>query len=87
MGKRPRLGLYYENEDIKRRLIIAAARRGISTTAYCTQAIEEQLVRDGVLGNPDERKAYLARADKLREEIGPANTLTAKPVKGGRRSS
>jgi hypothetical protein len=68
MGKKPRLGLYFENEEIKRRLVIAAAKRGISTTAYCTRAIEEQLVRDGFLGDSDSQKEFIAKVDKIREE-------------------
>ena len=68
MGKKPRLGIYFENEEIKRRLVIAAAKRGISTTAYCTRAIEEQLVRDGALGDLAAKKEYIAKIDKIREE-------------------
>jgi hypothetical protein len=68
MGKKPRLGLYFENSEIKRRLVIAAAKRGISPTAYCTRAIEEQLVRDGILGDLTEQKAFIAKIDKIREE-------------------
>jgi len=69
MGKKPRLGLYYENELIKRRIEHACARRGISTTAYCTRAIEECLVRDGELmfWSSGSTTMY-ARPDRIQDE-------------------
>jgi hypothetical protein len=85
MGKRPRLGLYYENELIRKRLEFAAARRGISTTAYCTKAIEESLVRDGELGTPEERNKFLAEVDKQRENLGPLGIATSEVTRDPKR--
>jgi hypothetical protein len=85
MGKKPRLGLYYENELIRKRIEYASARRGISTTAYCTRAIEECLVRDGELGSPEEREKYLAEADKQREVLGPLGIPTSEVTRDPRR--
>jgi hypothetical protein len=85
MGKKPRLGLYYENELIKKRIEYASARRGISTTAYCTKAIEESLVRDGELGTPEERKKFIAEVDKQREILGPLGIPTSEVTRDPRR--
>lgn len=85
MGKKPRLGLYYENELIKRRIEFASARRGISTTAYCTRAIEECLVRDGELGSPEERKKYIDELDKKREALGPLGMPTSEITRDSKR--
>lgn len=87
MSRKARLGLYLEDEDIKKQIKIAAAKRGVSTTAYCAQAIKERLVREGEMsGEADEGKtAFLYRVDKLRGEIGPIKKSAAELVKEGRR--
>jgi hypothetical protein len=85
MGKKPRLGLYYENELIRKRIEYASARRGISTTAYCTKAVEECLVRDGELGTPEERKQFIEDVDKARAELGPLGIPTAEVTKDPKR--
>jgi len=85
--KKARLGLYLKDEVIRRQIKVAAAKRGMSSTAYCTQAIRERLVRDGeITDKADEnRKALLARMDTLRQEIGPVGMRTAELVEEGRR--
>jgi len=85
MAKKSRLGLYLEDEEIKKQVKIAAARRGMSTTAYCALAIEERLKRDGETGNTDQKKALLSRIDRLKAEIGSTGKSTAELVKEGRR--
>ncbi|HEU65935.1 MAG TPA: hypothetical protein ENN57_04620 [Chloroflexi bacterium] len=87
MTKKARLGLYLKDEVIRRQIKVAAAKRGMSSTAYCTQAIRERLVRDGeITDKADEnRKALLARMDTLRQEIGPVGMRTAELVEEGRR--
>ena len=85
--KKARLGLYLEDEVIRRQIKVAAAKRGMSTTAYCAQAIKERLVRDGEISDKADgnRKALLARMDRLRQEIGLVGTPTAELVEEGRR--
>jgi len=85
--KRARLGLYLEDEAIRRKIKVAAAKRGMSTTAYCTQAIKERLVRDGEISDKadETKKALLARMEHLRREIGPVGVSTAELVREGRR--
>lgn len=87
MTKKARLGLYLEDEIIRRQIKVAAAKRGMSTTAYCTQAIKERLMRDGEIVDKADghKKALLARIDRLRQEIGPVGMPAAELVKAGRR--
>ena len=87
MTKKARLGLYLEDEVIRRQIKVAAAKRGMSTTAYCAQAIKERLVRDGEISDKADgnKKALLARMDRLRQEIGPVGMPTAELVEEGRR--
>lgn len=87
MTRKTRLGLYLEDDEIKKQIKIAAARRGISTTAYCAEAIRERLQKDGEMSDKvsRDRLALLSRMDKLRQEIGPVGTTTAELVEEGRR--
>ncbi len=88
MANKARLGLYLKDEEIKRLIKVAAAKRGLTTTAYCAQAIEERLMRDGEISakDVDENKmALLSRMDRLREEIGTIGVSTAELVEEGRR--
>ena len=88
MTKKARLGLYLEDEEVKKQIKVAAAKRGITATDYCAQAIEERLIRDGERSAKDRGKdevALLSRMDKLRQEIGPIGISTAELVEEGRR--
>lgn len=87
MTGKARLGLYLEDGEIKKQIKIAAAKRGISTTAYCAEAIRERLQRDGEMSDKVDRDrlALLSRMDKLRQEIGPVGATTAELVEEGRR--
>lgn len=87
MARKARLGLYLEDEGIKKKIKIAAAKRGVSATAYCAEAIKEYLTKDGELNNREERErlALLSRMDKLKKEIGPLRMTAAELIKEGRR--
>ena len=88
MVKKARLGLYLEDEDMKRQIKVAAAKRGISTTEYCTQAIQERLKKENETSESDEYKrklALIARVDKLRQDIGPLGISVSELIKEGRR--
>lgn len=88
LTKKARLGLYLKNEETKKQIKVAAAKRGMTTTDYCAQAIEERLIRDGERCAKDEgedRAALLSRIDKLRQEIGAIGIPTAELVQEGRR--
>lgn len=87
MTKKARLGLYLEDEAIRRQIKVAAVKRGMSLTTYCTQAIKERLARDGEITDKADRnkRALLARMNRLRQEIGPVGMPAAKLVEEGRR--
>lgn len=86
MANKARLGLYLKDEEIKRQIKVAAARRGMTVTDYCARAIEERLIKDGERSAEGEDKvALLSRMDKLRQEIGPTGVSTAELVEEGRR--
>jgi len=83
-----RLDLYLRDDEIKRQVKVAAANRGMTATDYCAQAIEERLTRDGERSARDDNRnktAFLARMDKLREEIGSIDMSIAELVEEGRR--
>jgi hypothetical protein len=84
VAKKARLGLYLKDEEMKRQIKVAAAKRGMTATDYCAQAIEERLIRDGE-GNAESKVALLSRIDKLREEIGSVGISAAELVEEGRR--
>jgi hypothetical protein len=91
--KRPRLNIYLEGNDIKRRIKIAAAKRDISITEYCTRAIAEQLIRDGdaagyeAVGREDvrDKEQILREMDELRQSIGPIGVSVTELIHEGRR--
>jgi len=85
--KKARLGLYLEDEAIKRQIKIAAAKRGISMTAYCAHAIRESLMRDGEINDKADgnKKALLVKMDRLRWDIGSVGMPAAELIAEGRR--
>ncbi|PIU55175.1 MAG: hypothetical protein COS88_05370 [Chloroflexi bacterium CG07_land_8_20_14_0_80_51_10] len=88
MTSKARLGLYLKDDETKKQIKVAAAKRGMTVTVYCAQAIEERLTRDGERSAGDEdrnRTAFLSRMDKLRQEIGSIGVFTAELVEEGRR--
>ena len=93
MTKKARLSLYLQDEEFKRQVKIAAAKRGLAVTDYCAEAIEERLIREGERSMAKsrsrnankERLALLTRMDKLTQEIGPIGSRTAELVEEGRR--
>lgn len=43
MAKKARLSLYLEDEELKRQIKVAAAKRGMTVTDYCADAIGRAL--------------------------------------------
>ena len=63
VARKASLGLYLEDEEIKKRIKIASAKRGVSATAYCAEAIEEFLRRDGEIGDmPIDKRLFCYHA-------------------------
>lgn len=93
LSSRARLNIYLADEDMKRQIKIAAAKRDLSITEYCAKAIEYQLISDGERTNngmqkvkvPKEKLELLARMDKRRKRIGPIGINVTQLIKEGRR--
>lgn len=88
MANKARLGLYLKDEEVKKQIKVAAARRGMTVTDYCARAIEERLIKDGkrsAEGEDKNKVALLSRMDKLRQEMGPIGVSTAELVEENRR--
>lgn len=92
MAEKARLGLYLVDEDIKRQIKVAAAKRRMTVTDYCAQAIEERLIQDGERSldesrfrNRDDLRTFMERMDQLRAYIGPVGVPTTDLIKEGRR--
>ncbi|MBI2916949.1 MAG: hypothetical protein HYY01_03060 [Chloroflexi bacterium] len=86
---RIRLGLDLRDEGMKRRIKVAAAKRGMTVSDFCLEAIEhhidEQSGEVARPSTPQEWEAFIERMDKLREEIGPIGVPTWQLVEEGRR--
>lgn len=92
MGTRTRLGLYLEDEKMKRQIKVAAAKHGTTVTDYCVEAIEERLVREGERSpaeyrprEKDSKRAFLEKMDQLRRTIGPIGISASELIEEGRR--
>lgn len=67
-----------------------AAQKGMSVSAYCLQAIRQQLAKDEATGPSSEEKLTEAakaarRLDELREELGPIGIPVTELIAEGRR--
>lgn len=83
VGRR-KISIYLDNPELRKRLKIAAARRDISISAYCEEAIREKLLRDENEGAMAARQAA-KRMDEIRERVGPLDVRTWELVEEGRR--
>lgn len=65
-----RINIYVPGAEIRRRVKAAAARRDLTVSEYCLQAIRVQLAREeaGVSPAPGEPGAAVARARRFLEE-------------------
>lgn len=82
-----RLNIYVDDPALRRRIGVAAARDGVSLSAYCLEAIRRRLAADG-LSESGERIARRAAArdlDALRARIGPIGVPVRDLLADGRR--
>lgn len=90
MAKPPtylRLNIYVDRADLREAVKIAAARRGVTLSAYCLEAIRLRLMEEGFLPRqePEAIKQDAARAlDSLRTRIGPIGIPVSDLVAQGR---
>ncbi|HEX3554052.1 MAG TPA: hypothetical protein VIA62_12570 [Thermoanaerobaculia bacterium] len=81
-----RLNIYMDEPDLRQAVKIAAAKEGVTLSAYCVRAVRRQLVEEGFLPGSSERQAAAARAmDRLRRQIGPIGVPVRKLIDEGRR--
>jgi len=86
---RPRLNIYLDDPHLQEYIKIAAARRRVSLSAYCLQAIRQQLAEDGILhARPEEEhskaQAAARRLDHLRGTVGPVGIPVSQLIAEGR---
>lgn len=89
-----RINIYLNNHDLKTQIKLAAARRGISISAYCEEAIRNRLTDEGLVGNtelgsPQPRQIGSAKEasralDRLRRKVGPIGVPVRELIDEGR---
>jgi hypothetical protein len=85
MGQ-PRLNIYVDDQDVRDKVRVAAARRGITQSAYCLEAIRHRLAEEGYLpGGEAEARSAADRLDQLRKRVGPIGIRVSDLISEGRR--
>ncbi|HEY66594.1 MAG TPA: hypothetical protein G4O02_18750 [Caldilineae bacterium] len=83
-----RLNIYLDDPTLREKIKIAAARRGITLSAYCLGAIRQRLAEDGLLPSRDREldpRAAAQALDRLRRQIGPIGVPVRELIAEGRR--
>lgn len=88
-----RLNIYLDNPDLRTQIKIAAARRGVTLSAYCVEAIREHLAEDGLLPRhmaatqepPSSPGAAAEALDDIRRRIGRIGIPVQDLIAEGRR--
>ncbi len=84
----PRLNIYLDTPELRDRIKVAAARHGVTISAYCVEAIRRRLAEDGLLppSPEDEKRQAAARSlNRLRASIGPVGMPVSELIEEGRR--
>lgn len=85
-GSPLRLNIYVDSAQLRDRVKVAAARAGVSVSAYCQESIRRRLEQEGLL--PPSRAAARAAAedlDRIRRTRGPLGVSVSDLVAEGRR--
>jgi hypothetical protein len=82
-----RLSIDLDEPELHRAIEAAAARQGVTLSAYCLQAVYSRLREEGGLpGTSGTRPEEAARAlDRLRHRIGPIGVSVSELISEGRR--
>ncbi len=84
-----RLNIYLDEPELRQKIKIAAAQRGVSASAYCLDAIRAKLATDGLAPGDDDRmkrrQEAARRLDAFRARIGPIGVPVSELVREGRR--
>lgn len=85
-ARQSRLNIYLDEPELRQAVKIAAAKEGVTLSAYCLKAVRSRLVEEGFLPGSSDRQAEAARAmDRLRQQIGPIGTPVRELIHEGRR--
>jgi hypothetical protein len=67
-----RLNIYLDEPELRQAVKIAAAKEGVTLSAYCLKAVRSRLIEEGFLPGTSSRQTEAAHAlDRLRQQIGP----------------
>lgn len=81
----PRLNIYLNGRSIHEVLKIAAARKKVSLSEYCLEAIRKRLEEEGYIKHRSKAKQSARRMDKIRKHIGPIGIPVRELIEQGRR--
>src|SRR6266511_1345546 len=89
----PRLNIYLDHPDLRAQIKIAAARRRVTLSAYCVEAIRERLAEDGLLPRhtsttqepPSSPGAAAQTLDEIRRRVGRIGMPVEDLIAEGRR--
>jgi hypothetical protein len=84
----PRLNIYVDDPKLREHVRVAAARRGVSLSAYCLESIRRRLAEDGyppTTDAPGDPRAAAQALDRLRREVGPIGIPVSELIAEGRR--
>jgi hypothetical protein len=88
-GGYSRLNIYLDDPNLRTQVKVAAARRGVTVSAYCLEAIRQRIASEGQANPSDEelerRLAASRSLDNLREKIGPIGVPVSELIREGRR--
>lgn len=81
-----RVNIYLDDPHLRIAIKVAAARSGITVSAYCLQAIRRRLADDGLIphqAGPGVKQAA-ASLDRLRRQVGPIGISVRELIAEGR---
>ncbi|WP_027719037.1 hypothetical protein [Desulfovirgula thermocuniculi] len=82
--KTARLNIYLDDPVLREKVKIAAARRGVSVSAYALMALRRQLAEDGLLPTAENPQEAARALDAIRERIGPIGVPIRLLIEEGR---
>src|SRR4051812_17363406 len=88
----PRINIYLDDTGLLAHIKIAAARHGVTISAYCVDAIRQRLIDEGLLsasetGEPERSvspKVAAQTLDRLRQRLGTIGVPVGDLIADGR---
>ncbi|ACX51411.1 hypothetical protein Adeg_0242 [Ammonifex degensii KC4] len=82
--KTVRLNIYLDDPILREKVKIAAARRGVTVSAYALMALRRQLAEDGLLPAAENPQEAARALDDLRKRTGPIGVPVRLLIEEGR---